>query len=185
MRFWRGLSRDEALPGCFCWVFEGLFSGFRVGAVKERRDGSWQIHARPAHVRTHLKPKPSRLPKRCKNLLKPPKAAPRNAPNLPPETPQASLQNAPNNAPLRFVVVHHGLEERRTPGNTLAVQPDKPYQGLSGFGTGGEGGVRRRGQRLWDGWAEEGVGDWGRRRGWGIGVGAGCQPFRLGKTDGK
>jgi hypothetical protein len=37
----------------------------------------------------------------------------------------------------RFVVVHHGLEERRTPGNTLAVQPDKPYQGLSGFGTGG------------------------------------------------
>ncbi len=36
----------------------------------------------------------------------------------------------------RFVVVMHGLEERRTPGNTLAVQPDKPYQGLSTFGTG-------------------------------------------------
>ncbi|KAI8474973.1 MAG: P-loop containing nucleoside triphosphate hydrolase protein [Monoraphidium minutum] len=36
----------------------------------------------------------------------------------------------------RFVVVHHGLEERRTPGNTLAVQSDKPFQGLSGFGTG-------------------------------------------------
>ncbi|WIA09631.1 hypothetical protein OEZ85_009020 [Tetradesmus obliquus] len=36
----------------------------------------------------------------------------------------------------RFVVVQHGLEERRTPGNTLAVQPDKPYQGLSQFGTG-------------------------------------------------
>jgi hypothetical protein len=35
------------------------------------------------------------------------------------------------------VVVQHGLEERRTPGNTLAVQPDKPYQGLSQFGTGG------------------------------------------------
>jgi hypothetical protein len=34
------------------------------------------------------------------------------------------------------VVVQHGLEERRTPGNTLAVQPDKPYQGLSQFGTG-------------------------------------------------
>jgi len=33
-------------------------------------------------------------------------------------------------------VVQHGLEERRTPGNTLAVQPDKPYQGLSMFGTG-------------------------------------------------
>jgi hypothetical protein len=30
----------------------------------------------------------------------------------------------------------HGLEERRIPGNTLAVQPDKPYQGLSMFGTG-------------------------------------------------
>jgi len=36
----------------------------------------------------------------------------------------------------RFVVVYHGLEERRTPGNTMAVQPDKPYQGLSMFGTG-------------------------------------------------
>jgi hypothetical protein len=34
------------------------------------------------------------------------------------------------------VIVQHGLEERRTPGNTLAVQPDKPYQGLSMFGTG-------------------------------------------------
>lgn len=33
-------------------------------------------------------------------------------------------------------MVQHGLEERRTPGNTLAVQPDKPYQGLSMFGTG-------------------------------------------------
>ena len=28
----------------------------------------------------------------------------------------------------RFVVVMHGMEERRTPGNTLIVQPDKPYQ---------------------------------------------------------
>ncbi|KAG2438490.1 hypothetical protein HXX76_005042 [Chlamydomonas incerta] len=36
----------------------------------------------------------------------------------------------------RFVVVFHGAEERRIPGNTLAVQPDKPYQGLSSFGTG-------------------------------------------------
>lgn len=27
----------------------------------------------------------------------------------------------------RFVVVMHGPEERRTPGNTLVVQPDKPY----------------------------------------------------------
>lgn len=36
----------------------------------------------------------------------------------------------------RFVVVYHGLEDRRVPGNTLAVQPDKPYQGLSIFGTG-------------------------------------------------
>ena len=35
----------------------------------------------------------------------------------------------------RFVVVHHGHEERRTPGNTLAVQPDKPFQGLSIFGS--------------------------------------------------
>lgn len=28
----------------------------------------------------------------------------------------------------RFVVVEHGLEDRRTPGNTLVVQPNKPYQ---------------------------------------------------------
>jgi len=28
----------------------------------------------------------------------------------------------------RFVIVDHALEERRTPGNTLIVQPDKPYQ---------------------------------------------------------
>jgi len=36
----------------------------------------------------------------------------------------------------RFVVVMNGPEERRTPGNTLVVQPDKPYQGLSQFGNG-------------------------------------------------
>ena len=28
----------------------------------------------------------------------------------------------------RFVVVYDGHDERRTPGNTLAVQTDKPYQ---------------------------------------------------------
>ena len=26
------------------------------------------------------------------------------------------------------MIVDHALEERRTPGNTLIVQPDKPYQ---------------------------------------------------------
>ena len=36
----------------------------------------------------------------------------------------------------RFVVVCHGIEDRITPGNTLAVQPDQPYSGLSHFGTG-------------------------------------------------
>ena len=36
----------------------------------------------------------------------------------------------------RFVVVCHGEDDRITPGNTLAVQPDKPYSGLSHFGTG-------------------------------------------------
>lgn len=36
----------------------------------------------------------------------------------------------------RFVVVMHGPEERRTPGNTLVVQPDKPYTGLAQFGNG-------------------------------------------------
>lgn len=35
-----------------------------------------------------------------------------------------------------FLQVFHGAEERRIPGNTLAVQPDKPYQGLASFGTG-------------------------------------------------
>lgn len=34
----------------------------------------------------------------------------------------------------RFVVVRGGLEERRTPGHTLAVQPDLPYQALNHFG---------------------------------------------------
>ncbi len=36
----------------------------------------------------------------------------------------------------RFVVVCHGADDRITPGNTLAVQPDKPYSGLSNFGSG-------------------------------------------------
>ena len=36
----------------------------------------------------------------------------------------------------RFVVVCHGQDDRITPGNTLAVQPDKPYSGLSNFGSG-------------------------------------------------
>ena len=35
----------------------------------------------------------------------------------------------------RFVVVMHGAEEKRTPGNTLAVQKDKPFTGLTSFGT--------------------------------------------------
>uniref|UniRef100_A0A7S0QT92 Uncharacterized protein n=1 Tax=Pyramimonas obovata TaxID=1411642 RepID=A0A7S0QT92_9CHLO len=35
----------------------------------------------------------------------------------------------------RFVVVMGGVEERRTPGNTLAVQTDKPFSGLTKFGT--------------------------------------------------
>jgi len=34
----------------------------------------------------------------------------------------------------RFVVVFGGHDERRIPGNTLAVQQDLPYQGLSMFG---------------------------------------------------
>lgn len=28
----------------------------------------------------------------------------------------------------RFVVCTQGFEERRIPGNTLVVQPDRPYQ---------------------------------------------------------
>ncbi|PSC74976.1 EH domain-containing 1-like [Micractinium conductrix] len=36
----------------------------------------------------------------------------------------------------RFVVVMHGPEERRTPGNTLVVQPDRPFTGLQQFGSG-------------------------------------------------
>lgn len=30
----------------------------------------------------------------------------------------------------------HGYEDRRIPGNTLAVSPDYPYQSLHHFGTG-------------------------------------------------
>jgi len=36
----------------------------------------------------------------------------------------------------RFTVVVHGNDERRIPGNTLAVDPDHPYQSLQSFGTG-------------------------------------------------
>ena len=35
----------------------------------------------------------------------------------------------------RFVVVTHGREPRVTPGQTLAVQTDKPFTGLSNFGS--------------------------------------------------
>ena len=35
----------------------------------------------------------------------------------------------------RFVVVQHGPEPRRTPGQTLAVQTDKPFTGLGAFGS--------------------------------------------------
>ena len=62
---------------------------------------------------------------------------------------------APKPPPGRFVVVHHGLEERRTPGNTLAVQPDKPYQGLAHFGTGRVGACYARG------WAQSPLGPTG------------------------
>ena len=36
----------------------------------------------------------------------------------------------------RFMCVMHGAQERRTPGNALAVSADKPFRGLSQFGTG-------------------------------------------------
>ena len=42
--------------------------------------------------------------------------------------PLAALSSAQVQFACRFVVVDHALEERRTPGNTLIVQPDKPYQ---------------------------------------------------------
>lgn len=35
----------------------------------------------------------------------------------------------------RFVVVQHSVDERTIPGNTLCVQPDKPYTGLTAFGS--------------------------------------------------
>ena len=36
----------------------------------------------------------------------------------------------------RFWAIMHGATERITPGNALAVQADKPFRGLSQFGTG-------------------------------------------------
>lgn len=36
----------------------------------------------------------------------------------------------------RFIAVMHGAQDRRTPGNALAVSSDKPFRGLSQFGTG-------------------------------------------------
>ena len=74
---------------------------------------------------------------------------------------------APPCPPLRFVVVMHGPEERRTPGNTLVVQPDKPYQvGSVGLSSGGQNYAWYRAYQelqrscLWDreelpGWGEE------------------------------
>lgn len=47
--------------------------------------------------------------------------------------------------PLRFVVVMHGPDERRTPGNTLVVQPDKPFTGLAQVGRAGQGRMVDRG----------------------------------------
>jgi len=35
----------------------------------------------------------------------------------------------------RFMAIMHGTSERVTPGNALAVQADKPFRGLSQFGT--------------------------------------------------
>lgn len=43
----------------------------------------------------------------------------------------------------RFVVVYGGADERRTPGNTLAVQPDKPYQVRRQAGMRSRGGKER------------------------------------------
>lgn len=40
----------------------------------------------------------------------------------------AGINIGPEPTTDRFVVVESGLEERRTPGNTLVVQPSKPYQ---------------------------------------------------------
>jgi hypothetical protein len=35
----------------------------------------------------------------------------------------------------RFVVIHHGRDDRTVPGNTLALKKDMPYKGLEKFGT--------------------------------------------------
>ena len=35
----------------------------------------------------------------------------------------------------RFMAIMHGPAERVTPGNAVAVQADKPFRGLSQFGT--------------------------------------------------
>jgi len=43
---------------------------------------------------------------------------------------------APEPSTDRFVIVSSGPEDRRTPGHTLAVQPDLPYTSLAAFGNG-------------------------------------------------
>ena len=43
---------------------------------------------------------------------------------------------APEPSTDRFVIVTSGPEDRRTPGHTLAVQPDLPYTSLASFGNG-------------------------------------------------
>jgi hypothetical protein len=47
----------------------------------------------------------------------------------------APVQRGPEPTTDRFVVVMHGHEPRVTPGQTLAVQADKPFTGLSSFGS--------------------------------------------------
>ena len=42
--------------------------------------------------------------------------------------PPPGINIGPEPTTDRFVVVESGLDERRTPGNTLVVQPSKPYQ---------------------------------------------------------
>ena len=49
--------------------------------------------------------------------------------------PGAAFRIGPEPTTDRFVVVMHGKEPRVTPGQTLAVQTDKPFTGLSNFGS--------------------------------------------------
>ena len=113
----------------------GRLLSFREEGLESAEAGGSLAASSPTHKRTNTTNPPTHQPTDPTQPTQPPRSKTTFIKSLlGRDYPGAHIGPEPTTD--RFVVVHHGLEERRTPGNTLAVQPDKPYQGLSGFGTG-------------------------------------------------